>query len=342
MFEPKNYQRETLEWLRRYLEEARFAGPQAAFAVLRTQNPQTERTPYRALAGLEEVPFVCLRLPTGGGKTYLAARSIAVAAQAYLEQEYPLVLWMVPTNTIRAQTLETLKKPGHPNRLALEAVFGSRLLVIDIADFAQLRPQDLQDKVVIVVGTLQTLRVNSTEGRKVYAHHEDLEAHFVSVPANTPGLERTPNGGIKYSFRNLLTLHRPLVIIDEAHNNTSELSVEVLQRVQPACIIEFTATPAASSNILHAVSALELKAEEMIKLPIVLTEHATWQEAVRDSILTRQKLHDLARLDRDFIHPIVLIQAEDKGHEVTFDVIRQFLIDQEKIQPERIAVATGA
>ena len=341
MFEPKNYQRETLEWLRRYLEEARFAGPQAAFDTLRRQNPGTERTPYRPLAGLEDVPFICLRLPTGGGKTYLAARSIAVAAQAYLEQEYPLVLWMVPTNTIRAQTLETLKKPGHPNRLALEAVFGSRLLVIDIADFTQLRPQDLQDKVVIVVGTLQTLRVNSTEGRKVYAHHEDLEAHFIGVPPNTSGLERLQNGGIKYSFRNLLTLHRPLVIIDEAHNNTSQLSVEVLQRVQPACVVEFTATPADSSNILHAVSALELKAEEMIKLPIILTEHQTWQEAVRDSILIRQKLHDLARLDRDFIHPIVLIQAEDKGHEITFEVIRQFLIEQEKIQPERIAVATG-
>jgi len=341
MFEPKNYQRETLEWLRRYLEEARFAGPLAAFDTLRQQNPGTERTPYRPLAGLEDVPFVCLRLPTGGGKTYLAARSIAVAAQAYLEQEHPMVLWMVPTNTIRAQTLKTLIQPGHPNRLALEAVFGGQLLVIDIADFTQVRPQDLQDKVVIVVGTLQTLRVNSTEGRKVYAHHEDLEAHFVSVPSNTPGLERFESGEIKYSFRNLLALHRPLVIIDEAHNNTSDLSVEVLQRVQPACIVEFTATPAASSNILHAVSALELKAEEMIKLPIVLTEHQTWQEAVRDSILTRQKLHDLARLDQEFIHPIVLIQAEDRGHEVTYEVIRSFLIEQEKIAPERIAIATG-
>lgn len=298
MFEPKNYQRETLEWLRRYLEEARFSGPLAAFDTIRQQNPGTERTPYRPLAGLEDVPFVCLRLPTGGGKTYLAARCITITAQAYLEQEHPMVLWMVPTNTIRAQTLAALKQPGHPNRLALDAAFGGRIMVIDIADFTQVRPLDLQDKVVVVVGTLQTLRVNSTEGRKVYAHHEDLEAHFVSVPPNTPGLERFENGDIKFSFRNLLALHRPLVIIDEAHN-TSELSVEVLQRVQPACIVEFTATPAASSNILHAVSALELKAEEMIKLPIVLTEHATWQEAVRDSLLTRQKLHDLARLDSD-------------------------------------------
>ena len=341
MFESKNYQRETLEWLRRYLEEARFADPQAAFDAIRLQNPQCERTPYRPPAGLEDVPYVCLRLPTGGGKTYLAARSVAVAAGAYLEQEYPLVLWLVPSNTIRAQTLETLQKPGHPNRQALEAAFGSRLMVIDIADFPQLRPQDVREKTVIVIGTMQTLRVNSTEGRKVYAHHEALEPHFVNVPGNTPGLERFADGQMKYSLRNLLALLRPLVIVDEAHNATSDLSVEVLQRVQPACIIEFTATPAASSNVLHAVSAMELKAEEMIKLPIVLTEHATWQEAVRDSILTRQKLHNLARADRDFIHPIVLIQAEDRGREVTYEVIRSFLIEQEKIAPERIAVATG-
>jgi type III restriction enzyme len=315
--------------------------PQAAFDAIRLQNPQSERTPYRPPAGLEDVPYVCLRLPTGGGKTYLAARSVAVAAGAYLEQEYPLVLWLVPTNTIRTQTLETLQKPGHPNRQALEAAFDSRLMVIDIADFPQLRPQDVREKTVIVIGTMQTLRVNSTEGRKVYAHPEALEPHFASVPANPPGRERFADGQIKYSFRNLLALLRPLVIVDEAHNATSDLSVEVLQRVQPACIIEFTATPAASSNVLHAVSALELKAEEMIKLPIVLTEHATWQEAVRDSILTRQKLHNLARVDGDFIHPIVLIQAEDRGHEVTYEVIRSFLIEQEKIAPERIAVATG-
>jgi type III restriction enzyme len=346
MFEPKNYQRETLEWLRRYLEEARFTSPQTAFDTIRQQNPQTEPTPYHPLERLEDVPYICLRLPTGGGKTYLAARSIAVASDAYLDQDHPLVLWLVPTNTIRAQTLATLKNPIHPNRHALEAVFGGQLLVIDIADFNQIRPQDLLDKVVIVVGTMQTLRVNSTEGRKVYAHHEDLEAHFVSVPPNTPGLERFEDGSqrgeIKYSFRNLLTLHRPLVIIDEAHNATSELSVEVMQRVQPACIIEFTATPADSSNILHAVSAMELKAEEMIKLPIVLTQHETWQEAVIDSKRTRQKLHDLARLDPEYIHPIVLIQAEEHGREVTFDVIRKFLIEQEKIEPERIAIATGA
>jgi type III restriction enzyme len=342
MFKPKNYQCETLKWLRMYLEEARLTNPDTAFNTIQQQNPCTERTPYRRLDGLADVPYVCLRLPTGGGKTYLATHSIAVASQSYLEQEYPLVLWMVPTNTIRAQTMLTLKKPNHPNRQLLEETFGDRLMVIDIIDFPQIRPQDLWEKVVIVITTMATPRIGSTDLRKIYAHHEALEPHFVNVPENTPNLERDENGKIKYSFRNLLALHRPLVIIDEAHNATSKLSIEVLQRVQPACVIEFTATPADSSNILHSVSALELKAEDMIKLPIMLTEHNTWQEAVTDAVLTRQKLNEVAKLDKDFIHPIVLFQAEEKGHEVTYDVIKQYLIDQLKIEPERIAIATGS
>lgn len=103
------------------------------------------------------------------------------------------------------------------------------------------------------------------------------------------------------------------MIVDEAHNNTSALSFEVLQRVNAACVVEFTATPAGDSNVLHNVSATELKAEEMIKLPIRLIEHKSWEEAVRDSILTRQRLEDVAARDSEYIRPIILFQAEGKG-----------------------------
>jgi type III restriction enzyme len=56
--------------------------------------------PYRHYA-FDQIPYVCLRLPTGGGKTVLASYIVKVAKQAYLEQDYPVVLWLVPTNTIR-------------------------------------------------------------------------------------------------------------------------------------------------------------------------------------------------------------------------------------------------
>lgn len=342
----KKYQKDTLEFLRLYLEEARFGNNAMAFENHRTESAKRAAPlAYRPLSELENTPYICLRLPTGGGKTLLGAYTISTAAQAFLEQDFPLVLWLVPTNTIRQQTLETLKNPRHPNREAITQKFGNQVLVLDVADFTQIRPQDIKGKAVILVGTMQTLRVDNTEGRKVYSHHEDLESHFVNIPKTLEGLEKIEEGAgkgtIKFSFRNLLALHRPLVIVDEAHNATSKLSVEVMQRINPACIIEFTATPAANSNILHSVSASELKAADMIKLPVVLTQHQTWNEAITSAVQTREKLQKLTANERDYIRPIVLFQAEDKGHEITYEVVLNYLLEQEHISRERIAIATG-
>ena len=344
IFALKKYQVATLGVLQAYLEAARIVGAKPAFDDMDKAGVRASPA-YRPLEGLETVPYVCLRLPTGGGKTLLSAHTVKIAADAYLEREFPIVLWLVPTNTIRAQTLETLKKPTNPNYETLRAAFCGRFRVFDIADFVQITPADLQTHACVIVGTMQTLRVKSTEGRKVYAHNENLEPHFSAVSQNAAGLERIEDGEhkgqITFSFRNLLALHRPLVIVDEAHNNTSALSYEVLQRVNAACVVEFTATPANDSNVLHNVSATELKAEEMIKLPIRLTEHKSWEEAVRDSILTRQRLQDVATKDADYIRPIILFQAEEKGREVTKEILLKYLLEQENIPREKIAVVTG-
>ncbi len=340
----KSYQTQTLDALREYLAAARLVGAKQAFEQADKVGVRDHKA-YQPLTGLPAVPYVCLRLPTGGGKTLLSAHTVKIAADAYLEREFPLVLWLVPTNTIRNQTLETLKKPGNPNYEALSAAFDGRFAVWDIADFKAITPADLATRACIVVGTMQTFRVNSTEGRNVYAHNENLERHFTGV-TKTEGLEiieegeDKDKGNLKFSFRNLLALHRPLVIVDEAHNNTSSLSYEVLQRVNAACVVEFTATPATDSNVLHNVSATELKAAEMIKLPIRLTEHKRWEDAVLDSINTRQWLHDIAKKDTAYIRPIVLLQAEDKGKEITKEVMLQFLLDQ-NIPRNKIAIVTG-
>jgi type III restriction enzyme len=343
-FALKKYQTATLDVLKGYLDAARLIGAKPAFDGMEKGGVRAPQ-PYRPLDGLPIVPYVCLRLPTGGGKTLLSAHTVKVAADAYLDREFPVVLWLVPTNTIRTQTLDTLKKPGNPNYEALHAAFDGRFRVFDIADFVQITPADLQTHACIIIGTMQTLRVSNTDGRKVYAHNENLEPHFSAIPQNAEGMEcieeGEDKGKIKFSFRNLLALNRPLVIVDEAHNNTSALSVEVLQRIKAACVVEFTATPAADSNVLHNVSATELKAEEMIKLPIRLTEHKSWEDAVQDSILTRQRLHDLATKDADYIRPIILFQAEEKGREVTKEVLLKHLMDQHSLPREKIAVVTG-
>src|SRR5690606_4576379 len=99
------------------------------------------------------------------------------------------------------------------------------------------------------------------------------------------------------------------------------------------------------SNVVDPVSAEELKAEERIKLPIVLSAHPNWEEAVRDALLTRTRLAEEAARELaaggDYLRPILLLQAEDKRGEVNVERLREHLITKEHIAPERIAVATG-
>ncbi len=342
----KPYQTDTLNTLRRFFEHARLAGPKAAYETITTEPEQAVRIGryagvYAPLAELPDVPYVCLRLPTGGGKTILAAHSITIARDAWVEKDYPLTIWLVPTDKIRQQTAEALKHPRHSYRQTLDQAFDGRVRVFDIADFTHIRPHDLRDYCCIVVGTIQTLRVTNTNGRKVYAHNENLEPHFSGVRDITQGLEQSAGGGIKFSFASLLHLHRPLMIVDEAHNAVTGLTRNMQARLNPSAIIEFTATPKQRSNVLHSVSAQELKRAEMIKLPIMLTEHTSWQNAVNGAIVTRASLDKTAKEDPDYIRPIVLFQAQPRNEEVTVDVLKKHLLEVENVPESAIAVATG-
>lgn len=96
--------------------------------------------------------------------------------------------------------------------------------------------------------------------------------HFEGKPSTLLArLELASDGKPKPSLVNMLCLRRPIVIVDEAHNARTDLSFSTLGNVLPSCIVEFTATPAREkqpSNVLHRVSAAELKAAQMVKLPL--------------------------------------------------------------------------
>ena len=326
--ELKNYQRQTLETLSKFLSAAKIIGSAAAFAENR--NAPSYSSKYFALRELEDAPYICLRLPTGGGKTLMGAYSIATAAENFLEQEYPLVLWLVPTDIIRQQTLKLLRDPRTFYRQVLDESFKSRVKIFDITEFRQLRPQDLKQSLNIFVATFQSFRVEKPEGRKVYQANEYLEPCFreISIP-------------MEKSFGNLIAYLRPLMIIDEAHNYSSPLSLEIMQKLRPAAVIELTATPAQNSNVLYQVSASELKAEEMIKLPVVLTENQSWEMTIDSAVQRRTALEKLAAREADYIRPIALFQAENKNREITVEVVKKYLIEGAKVPAEEIAIATG-
>ena len=341
----KNYQINTLNVLRKFFETARITGHQKAYDLLTSEVELKHRlgglrNDYITWSSIPNTPRVCLKVPTGGGKTIIAAHAIKVVGETWLEKEFPLVLWFTPSDTIRRQTAEALKNPRHPYREALDEQFWGRVKVFDIDEKFNIRPSDIEQNLCIVVSTIQSFSKKDTEKYNVYKHNENLEPHFTHIQKQD-GMEMDENGNIKYSFANLLYAQRPVMIVDEAHNVVTNLSAEMQGRINPAAIIELTATPRTNNNTLYNVYATELKEEEMIKLPIVLTEHNNWETAITEAVAKRAELEKAAGYEKDYLRPILLFQAQDIKGDITVEKLKNHLINVLEIPENEIAIATG-
>ncbi|CAB3722924.1 DEAD/DEAH box helicase [Achromobacter kerstersii] len=355
MLKLKKYQEDALATLVDFLKRCRNVSVAEAYQDA-LQSQQRTGESYHEI--FTDIPCVCLRVPTGGGKTLLAAHAVAQVGKAVKDSDAPIALWLTPSDTIRTQTLEALSDVRHPYRQALAHYFGDRVRVADLESLQTIGSGDVGKACIIVVATIQSLNVSDTSKRNVYSFFEELAEHFRDLPpALTAGLEKVTEadlasqpfltvkdiGRVKWSVANWIHLHRPLVVVDEAHNNRTDRFFKTLGRLNPSCVVELTATPVAGNNVLYHVSAQELRAEQMIKLPIVLAEHPEgWRECLRDSILTRDGLEVVALKEEDYVRPIVLVQAMPKGGEATVDVVKQHLLEQENIPAEQIAIATGS
>jgi len=312
---------------------------------------------YNPIKTLEELPYVCIRVPTGGGKTVLAAYSVGTAAENLLRTERCLVLWLAPTTQIVEQTLKALQDKRHPYRQALDDSFDGCVSVMDIESAKNLQRGILDSDTVVIVTTYAALRVGDTEDRKMYEDSGILMSNFENLTDEQLRLLENGNGGGKpvRSLANVLRLRRPLVIVDEAHNARTPLSFESLARFNPSCILEFTATPCQDfkggnkpSNVLTHVSAAELKTDQMIKLPIYLKAKPQWVEAVREALDKQTELEKLAIEEEketgQYIRPIILFQAQRNvagEQNITFEVLKKNLIEEFKIPAEHIAISVG-
>lgn len=350
----KNYQQNALAVLTEFLTNTRSAPVAQAYEASLAAQDRTGEL-YQAIFG--DTPCVCLRVPTGGGKTIMAAHAVALAGKAILDSDAPVTLWLTPSDTIRNQTIEALSNARHPYRQALAQYFGDRVQVCDLESLQTISPHDVGKSAIIIVATIQSFNVTDTSKRNVYSFFEELAPHFENLPPNlSAGLEKVTEddllsqpyltaqdiGRVKYSVANWVNLQRPIVIVDEAHNNRTDRFFTSIGRVNPSCVIELTATPVPGNNVLYHVSASELKAEQMIKLPIVLAEHPqSWRECLRDAILTRTRLELLAQNESDYLRPIALIQATPVNGDATVAVVHKHLLEEEGIPEEQIAIATG-
>jgi type III restriction enzyme len=368
----KRYQEKALEWLGKYYERCReFQEKGDRFPVATAFMSITAEIyggglPYSPVAQLPGIPYVCLRIPTGGGKTVVGCEAIAVAQKELLRTDRALILWLVPSDAIRRQTLDRMKDRKDPYRVALETKLGA-VEVLDIEEALNVTRATLDGATVIVVATMQAFRRKDTSQLKVYdggngalmSHFENLPAELISI------LEKKPEGNFDYSLANVFRLRRPFVIVDEAHNNRKPLAFETLRRLNPSGVLELTATPNRErtterdpdtgdmienppSNVLFSVSAYALKAEEMIKLPIYLRYREPWDELLGDAIGLLKELQDDAHKEiaegGKYLRPIMLLQAQPKYQDnkasITVADVKQKLREF-NIPEEQIAIHTG-
>lgn len=315
----------------------------------------------------EYLPNFCLKVPTGGGKTLLAAHAIEIIQQHYNMKQTGFVLWIVPSEQIYSQTLKSLKDREHPYRHVLDVSSGGKTLILEKND--DFTYEDVNERLCIMLLMLPSANRQNKETLKMFRDSGNYESFFPAeddLTNNEALMDLIPNldafnhennilgTQLKTSLGNVLRIIEPIVIVDEGHRAYSENARNTLENFNPKIMIELSATPHEKSNILVSVSGMDLNKEEMIKLDLHVINKASinWKEAMKSSVETRNHLEELALLNEfqtgKYIRPINLIQVERTGKEqhserfIHTDDVITFLIEECNVPIEQIAVKTSA
>lgn len=296
---------------------------------------------------VENAPHVCMKVPTGGGKTFMACSSVKRIFDKLPSDKPKVVVWLVPSDSILTQTIRTLSDVNHPYRQRLDMDFAGRVGVYTkemLLNGQNFSPDTVREMLTICVLSYASLRIDSRKKdvRKVYQENGNLLRFAEMFDDKSVLLADTPDTALIQILRYL----SPVAVVDESHNAGSTLSVEMLNNLNPSFIMELTATPRKTSNIISYVDARELKKENMVKLPVVVFNRNSRQTVIQDAIQLRGNLEMQAQAEQasggKYIRPIVLFQAQPKIKEDsdTFDKIKDILI-QMGIPQEQIAVKTS-
>ena len=297
---------------------------------------------------IKGVPHVCMKVPTGGGKTFMACSSVKRIFDEMPKDKPKVVVWLVPSDPILNQTIKTLSDINHPYRQKLEADFAGRVGVYtkeQLLNGHNFSPDTVREMLTVCILSYGSLRIDSKKKdvRKVYQENGNLLRFAEYFNDKETLLADTPDTALIQVLRQL----SPVTIVDESHNAGSDLSVEMLNRLNPSFVLDLTATPRKNSNILCYVDARELKKEHMVKLPVVVYNRTSRQSVIQDAIQLRGSIEQQAKAQEaaggEYIRPIVLFQAQPnlKGKETdTYQKIKQTLIDI-GIPEEEIAIKTS-
>ena len=339
----KQYQKDIIEDLTRYLEILqKTRNISESFNEFWRLHPRTPLTPFPGeivepyknnIAG---VPHVCLKVPTAGGKTFIAANALRPIFSIFPQDHAKTVVWLVPSNSILEQTIRNFSNPEHPYREQLNADFGNRVEVYDktaLLQGAGFNASSVKENLSLCILSFDSLRSRNKDNRNAYKENGNLLSFAESADEEV-------------SLMSVFKQLNPVIVVDESHNAESELSVDMLKQLNPSFILDLTATPRKNSNIISFTSAFELKKESMVKLPVIVYNHQSKDEVVNSALELRARLEraafDAQNQGGAPIRPIVLFQAEPKTKEdnATFDKIKAMLIEK-GIKESEIKIKTA-
>lgn len=296
---------------------------------------------------IQGVPHICMKVPTGGGKTFMACSSIKKIFDSMPLDKPKVVVWLVPSDPILIQTIKTLSDVNHPYRNRLDSDFAGRVGVYTkemLLNGQSFSPDTVREMLTVCILSYGSLRIDSKKKdvRKVYQENGNLLRFAEYFKDDDVLLADTPDTALIQVLRHL----SPVTIVDESHNAGSDLSVEMLNNLNPSMVLDLTATPRKNSNIISYVDARELKGEHMVKLPVIVYNRTSRQSVIQDAIQLRGSIEQQARAEEqaggEYIRPIVLFQAQPKISEEseTFDKIKNLLIEM-GISDKEIAIKTS-
>lgn len=299
--------------------------------------------PYNPeLAG---VPQVCFKVPTGGGKTFLAANSLKPIFASMPHIHPKAVVWLVPSDAILSQTYKTLTDKNHDYRKKIDVDFGNKVEIYSkqqLLNGQNFNPTSVSDNLSIFVLSYDSFRTSKKDGRKAYQENGSLLPFVRFKQDSSTLLEDIDETALIQVIRKL----NPVVIVDESHHATSKLSKEMLQNFNPSFVLDLTATPKKGSNIISFVDARQLKAENMVKLPVIVYNRKSQEDVFISAVSLRRKLELEAvqgqKNGGKYIRPIVLFQAQPKNNadSTTYEKIKHTLMEM-GIPESEIAIKTA-
>lgn len=291
------------------------------------------------------IPQVCFKVPTGGGKTFLAANAIKPIFDSMPNVHPKAVVWLVPSDAILTQTYNTLVDKTHDYRKKIDVDFGNKVEVYSkqqLLNGQNFNPVSVNENLSIFVLSYDSFRTSKKEGRKAYQENGNLTL-FSKFKQNP---EVLLEGTDETALIQVIRMLNPVVIVDESHHATSNLSKEMLLNFNPSFVLDLTATPKKGSNIISLVDAKQLKGENMVKLPVIVYNRKSQDDVLLSAIALRKKLEEEAKKQQKqtqrYIRPIILFQAQPRNSEdsTTYEKIKAALVDI-GIPKEEIAIKTG-